>query len=50
MIIGPFATGEEADAARGRLALLGLDTRIERLPAAAAAAAAAPVPAQQVAQ
>ena len=48
VLIGPFATSEEADGVRGRLALLGLDTRIERLPAAAPARQQ-PVEPQQVA-
>ncbi|MCY4325711.1 MAG: hypothetical protein OXC81_06785 [Betaproteobacteria bacterium] len=47
VLIGSFATSEEADSVRGRLALLGLDTRIERLPVAAAQTVSAPEPASQ---
>ena len=44
VLVGPFASSEDVDRMRGRLALIGLESRIEKLPSAP------PVRRQQVAQ
>ena len=55
VLIGPFAGSDEADGVRGRLALIGLETRVEMLPPAPVvpqepAVQPEPVQPQQVAQ